>query len=50
VTSDLASWFITTKNSPENGVSYTEPLATATSKSFKAAVVGRVEFIKSVLD
>ena len=45
-----AGWFITTKVDDQGRVSYTEPLATATGNAFRAAVKGRVEYIKSVLD
>jgi hypothetical protein len=34
----------------EDKVSYTEPLATASAKAFRAAVDGRVKFARSVLD
>jgi len=43
-------WFISTKVDDEGLVSYDEPLATATGKSFRAAVEGRVAYVKSVLD
>lgn len=43
-----AGWFITTKIEDDNSVSYAEPLVTATGKSFRAAVRGRAEFIRSV--
>lgn len=45
-----AGWFITTKVNEGGSVTYNEPLATATSKAFRAAVHGRVEYIRSVLD
>ena len=44
-----AGWFITTK-SDEGRVSYGEPLATASGKAFRAAVQGRVGYVRSVLD
>jgi Restriction endonuclease XhoI len=42
-------WFITTKVDEAGRVSYTEPLATASGKAFRAAVQGRVAFVRSVL-
>lgn len=44
-----AGWFITTKAHADGRVTYSEPLATATAKSFRAAVSGRVDFVRSVL-
>lgn len=44
-----AGWFITTKIDGEGRVSYNEPLATASGRAFRAAVEGRVRFVKSVL-
>lgn len=43
-------WFITTKVDDDGGVSYAEPLSTATGKAFRAAVEGRVNYVRSVLD
>lgn len=43
-------WFITTKTDDEGRVSYAEPLATASGKAFRAAVEGRVRYVKTVLD
>ncbi|GGN96125.1 type-2 restriction enzyme [Actinoplanes lobatus] len=45
-----AGWFITTSVDDAGRVSYAEPLATASGKAFRAAVKGRVEYIRSVLD
>ncbi len=45
-----AGWFITTKTGTSGRVSYAEPLATASGKAFRAAVGGRVNFVRSVLD
>ena len=45
-----AGWFITTKNEIDGRVSYAEPLATASGRAFRAAVEGRVKFIRSVRD
>lgn len=45
-----AGWFITTKSHGDCTVTYSEPLATATGKSFRTAARGRVDFVKSVLD
>ena len=42
-------WFITTKRDDEGRVSYEEPLATASGRAFRAAVEGRVNYVKSVL-
>lgn len=42
-------WFITTKVDEEGKVSYAEPLATATGKAFRAAVEGRVNYVREVL-
>lgn len=42
-------WFITTRVDDDGSVSYAEPLATATGKAFRAAVKGRIDFVKSVL-
>lgn len=45
-----AGWFITTKTDDHGRVSYSEPLATASGKAFRAAVEGRVNYVRSVLD
>ena len=45
-----AGWFITTKVDDEGRVSYAEPLATATGKAFRTAILGRIAYVKSVLD
>jgi hypothetical protein len=45
-----AGWFITTKIDAADRVSYTEPLATASGRAFRAAVEGRVKFVRSILD
>lgn len=45
-----AGWFITTKIDDASQVSYAEPLATASGKAFRAAVQGRVNYVRSVLD
>lgn len=45
-----AGWFITTKIHDLHRVTYAEPLATASGKAFRAAVEGRVKFVRSVLD
>jgi Restriction endonuclease XhoI len=45
-----AGWFITTKTDDAGQVSYAEPLATASGRAFRAAVQGRVNFVRSVLD
>lgn len=45
-----AGWFITTRIDDRQRVSHTEPLATASGKAFRAAVEGRVKYVKSVLD
>lgn len=45
-----AGWFITTHIDDRQHVSYAEPLATASGKAFRAAVEGRVNYVKSVLD
>ena len=44
-----AVWFITTKTDNAGRVSYAEPLATASGKAFRAAVQGRVNYVRSVL-
>lgn len=44
-----AGWFITTKVDDAGKVSYAEPLATATGPAFRAAVRGRVQYVRSVL-
>lgn len=44
-----AGWFITTKIDGEGKVVYAEPLATASGDAFRAAVKGRVEYVKAVL-
>ena len=44
-----AGWFITTKTDDAGRVSYAEPLATASGKAFRAAVQGRVNYVRSVL-
>jgi hypothetical protein len=45
-----AGWFITTSLDDNGTVTYSEPLATATARSFRAAVKGRVDFIQSIVD
>jgi hypothetical protein len=45
-----AGWFITTKTDQDGRVSYAEPLITASGKAFRAAVEGRVHYVRSVLD
>jgi Restriction endonuclease XhoI len=45
-----AGWFITTKTDGAGRVTYAEPLATASGKAFRAAVEGRVKYVRSVLD
>ena len=45
-----AGWFITTKLDEAGLMSYAEPLATASGKAFRAAVHGRVNYVRSVLD
>jgi hypothetical protein len=45
-----AGWFLTTPIEPDGTFSYREPLATATGKSFKVAIQGRVDYVRSVLD
>lgn len=44
-----AGWFITTKVDDKGQVVYSEPLATASGNTFRAAVKGRVEYVKAVL-
>lgn len=43
-------WLITTKSDAAGTVSYQEPLATATGDAFRAAIEGRVHYVKTVLD
>jgi hypothetical protein len=45
-----AGWFITTKADNAGRVTYAEPLATASGKAFRAAIQGRVNYVRSVLD
>ena len=45
-----AGWFITTKTDDAGRVSYAEPLATASGKTFRVAVQGRVNYVRSVFD
>jgi Restriction endonuclease XhoI len=45
-----AGWFITTKSDDAGRVTYSEPLATASGKAFRAAVEGRLNYVRSVLD
>lgn len=42
-------WFITTWIDDHGAVYYDEPLATATGKAFRAAVQGRVDYVRQVL-
>lgn len=44
-----AGWFITTKIDDAGRVTYDEPLATASGRSFRALVEGRVNYVRSVL-
>jgi hypothetical protein len=41
-------WFITTKR-VDAGITYLEPLATATSDVLRAAIEGRVNVVKAML-
>lgn len=43
-----AVWFITTSIQGDGTVAYKEPLATATGATFRAAVRGRVDYVKTV--
>lgn len=45
-----ASWFITTKVDEDGRISYAEPLPSASGKAFRAAVEGRVKYVRSILD
>jgi hypothetical protein len=45
-----AGWFITTKMDEAKRISYAEPLAIASGKTFRTAVQGRVNIVRSVLD
>jgi hypothetical protein len=45
-----AGWFITTTKGDDGHIYYDEPLATASGRAFRAAVEGRVNYVKSVLD
>jgi Restriction endonuclease XhoI len=45
-----AGWFITTRIDVNGRVTYSEPLPTATGKALRAAIEGRVEYVKAVLD
>lgn len=45
-----AGWFLTTQIEADGTFSYKEPLATATGKSFKVAIQGRVDFVRSIVD
>lgn len=45
-----ASWFITTRVDEDGRISYAEPLPSASGKAFRAAVEGRVKYVRSVLD
>lgn len=42
-------WFITTTVDDRGNAYYAEPLATASGRAFRAAVEGRVNYVKSVL-
>ncbi len=44
-----AGWFITTRKDNQGRVSYSEPLTTATSAAFRAAIEGRVNWVRTVL-
>jgi hypothetical protein len=44
-----AGWFITTKVADDGTVSYTEPLPAASGRAFRAAVEGRVNYVRTVL-
>lgn len=45
-----AGWYITTQTHTEGFPTYREPLAIATGKAFKAAIEGRINYIRNVLD
>lgn len=42
-------WFITTKTDDEDHVAYSEPLPTASGRAFRAAVEGRVRYVRAVV-
>lgn len=44
-----AGWFLTTKRSPDTSITYLEPLPTASSATFAAAVAGRVNLIRAAI-
>jgi hypothetical protein len=44
-----AGWFVTTKHD-DTTITYLEPLATATARSFATAIQGRVAWVKSIVD
>ncbi|WP_167517577.1 PaeR7I family type II restriction endonuclease [Micromonospora orduensis] len=45
-----AGWFITTQSHQDGSVTYAEPLSTATGKSFRVAIQGRINLVRSMLD
>jgi hypothetical protein len=45
-----AGWFLTTRIEPDGSPSWAEPLLTATGKSFEAAIQGRVDYVRSIVD
>jgi hypothetical protein len=47
---DASGTCITTEIDDAGRVAYGEPLATASGKAFRAAVQGRVNYVRSVLD
>lgn len=45
-----AGWFLTTKRSPDTGVTYVEPLPTACAATFVQAIKGRVNYIRAAVE
>jgi hypothetical protein len=45
-----AGWFITTRVDDAGRVTYAEPLPSASGKAFRAAIEGRVNYVRSALD
>jgi hypothetical protein len=45
-----AGWFLTTKRTADEGVTYLEPLATACAATLAEAIAGRVSFVRAAVE
>jgi Restriction endonuclease XhoI len=45
-----AGWFMTTRQHEDGTITHQEPLKVATARSFRTAIIGRVNYVRSILD